>query len=227
MMNIEDIDKKKSKTDSPAEVSEDISKENTEKKSLIKDFGDVVETVFIACFSVLVIFSFMFRPVIVDGKSMNNTFNDADKVFMVSLFYQPKCGDVVIINQPVAYLLDENNEVYTTEGLGKCIIKRIVAVGGQTLDIDFDTGTVIRDGEVLEEKYINGSTIVDEGAFEFPITIPDGYVFVMGDNREHSTDSRSTLIGLVPEKNIEGRVVARYYPFSDFKIIKNDDGSVE
>lgn len=215
---------KEIKSSPPVEVSE---KEEKKEKNTLKDFGDLLETTLISCFSVIVIFSFLFRPVIIDGRSMNNTFNDADRVFMTSMFYKPKCGDVVIINQDKAYLLDENDDVYSAPGLEKCIVKRVIAVGGQTLDIDFNTGTVTRDGEVLDEKYVNGSTVVDEGGFSFPITVPDGYVFVMGDNREHSTDSRSTLVGLIPEDNVSGRVVAKYYPFSEFKIIKNDDGSSE
>jgi signal peptidase I len=200
---------------------EKIEEKNTNssaKEILLKSFGDLIETVLIASFTVLVIFSFILCPVSISGSSMNNTFNDNDRVCMVSLFYTPKCGDIVIVDQKDAYLLDENNEVYTSEGLNKKIIKRVIATGGQTLDIDFETGTVTLDGEVLQEDYINGSTILDEHGFEFPITIPEGYVFVMGDNREHSTDSRSDKVGLIPVENVVGHVVCRFYPFSQFKV---------
>jgi len=89
-------------------------------------------------------------------------------------------------------------------------------VGGETLDIDFATGTVTIDGEVLEESYINNLTVNDEGAFTYPLTIPEGYYFVMGDNRQHSSDSRHPMVGLVSEEQIMGKAVFRFAPISNF-----------
>ena len=117
-----------------------------------------------------------------------------DRVFITAAGYQPKYGDVVIISQPNQY-----NEV---------LIKRIIAVGGQTVDVDATAGTVTVDGKVLYEPYIREQTLTP-GNMNFPLTVPEGYVFVMGDNRNHSTDSRYKSIGLIDERYIMGKAFYR------------------
>ena len=114
--------------------------------------------------------------------------------FITAAGYQPKYGDVVIISQPNQY-----NEV---------LIKRIIAVGGQTVDVDATAGTVTVDGKVLYEPYIREQTLT-QGNMNFPLTVPEGYVFVMGDNRNHSTDSRYKSIGLIDERYIMGKAFYR------------------
>ena len=107
-------------------------------------------------------------------------------------------------------------------GMNRLIVKRIIATEGQTVDFDFQRGIVYVDGEVYNESYISGLTHLDEGAFtdRYPITVPKGYVFVMGDNRRNSLDSRSKELGYVSVDNIEGKVLWRIYPADKLGSIK-------
>ena len=112
-------------------------------------------------------------------------------------------GDIVIITQPNA--------------LHKTLIKRVIAVGGQTVDIDEEAGIVYVDGEPLREEYTLEPTYI-KGDMEFPIHVPEGYVFVMGDNRNDSTDSRMKVVGLIDERYIMGKVLVRLSPFGQWKV---------
>lgn len=152
---------------------------------------------------------------------MESTLQDQDKLFMTDLFYTPERGDIVIIDNDASHTFDENGDLVEGQGLStvtteKRLIKRIIAVGGETLDINFDDGTVTIDGTVLDEPYINNLTLNDEGAFSYPITIPGGYYFVMGDNRQHSSDSRYPMVGLVAKDQIMGKAILRFAPISKF-----------
>jgi signal peptidase I len=134
-------------------------------------------------------------------------------------FTQLDNGDIVIINAQQAYLLDDENKLTENSGLYKNIVKRIIAHGGQTVDIDFIRGTVKIDGEILDENYLTlGLTHNDGGAFtgKYPVTVPEGYYFVMGDNRSVSRDSRFSDVGFVPQESIRGKVIMRFYPFENF-----------
>lgn len=204
-------------------MDNNLEKSNRDKEEktsggVAREIADLLETVLIAVFVILMVFTYLFRPVTVDGRSMNPTFMDGDRVFMSEFFFKPSPGDVVIVDDYNGHVLDESGNVVETDGLNTRIIKRIIAVSGQTIDINFETGEVKRDGKLLDEKYIQGSTTDNLGGFTYPLTVPDGYVFVMGDNRNHSTDSRAAAVGLVPENSILGRVFCRYYPFTSFKI---------
>lgn len=191
------------------------------KDTFWKDVADMLEAVLISVFFVIMLFAYVLRPVTVEGHSMESTLQDQDKLFMTDLLYTPERGDIVIVDNNVSHIYDQNGNL--VEGLGlstatteKRLIKRIIAVGGETLNIDFTTGTVTIDGEVLEESYINNLTVNDEGAFTYPLTIPEGYYFVMGDNRQHSSDSRHPMVGLVSEEQIMGKAVFRFAPISNF-----------
>ncbi len=171
---------------------------NSQKYNLKRDIWEWVESIAISVTTLIFIFVFVFRIVGISGQSMEDTLHHDDRVIISSLFYTPQRGDIVVINQP--------NE------LNEPIIKRIIALGGQTVDIDFETGEVRVDGELLEEPYISSPT-TNAADISFPVTVPEGKVFVMGDNRQHSTDSRNSMIGMIDTRYILGRAVFRIFPF--------------
>ena len=162
-----------------------------------KDLMDMVEVMVAALLVLVLVFTFIFRIVGVKGDSMRETLHNNDRLIISHLMYEPKQGDIVVVELP---------ELFDTP-----IIKRIIATGGQTVKIEED-GTVTVDGKALDESYTNAFTEPKE--LQFPITIPEGDVFVMGDNRTNSTDSRD--FGYVNEKNILGKVVIRLYPINKF-----------
>lgn len=180
--------------------------------SLARDFLDILESVTVSVFIVLLLFGFVFRPVTVDGSSMNPTLYDLDHLLMVSLFYEPKQGDIVIINGDYATVFEDEAQTVTKqkEGSDILLIKRVIAVGGQSLNIDFVNGAVAVDGIMLTEPYIAALTTRNDGAFHYPLTVPEGYCFVMGDNRNGSMDSRNPSVGLIAEEQIIGRAVVRF-----------------
>lgn len=159
------------------------------------------EAILTAVVAISIIFAFGFRIISVSGQSMENTLKDEDKVLITNFNYQPKDGDIVVITH--AKNFSEN------------IIKRVIATQGQSLNIDFSTGQVTVDGKVLNEPYIKNSTITNEGG-EIPSVVPQGYIFVMGDNRQNSKDSRSSEIGLIENGSVLGKARAIIYPISRF-----------
>ena len=136
---------------------EQNSTEETKKSSFAADVAEVLETVFVSIFVVIMLFAYIIRPVTVEGRSMEATLHNGDRLLMTDLLYTPKRGDIVIVDNSHSYLLDENGDLVEGQGLPdeKRLIKRVIATGGQTLNIDFETGTVTVDGEVLDEPYIN------------------------------------------------------------------------
>ena len=156
----------------------------------------------IALIIIVMLLTFGFRQVTVNGDSMNDTLQSGDKLILYSFMYKPQNGDIVVISHGKDY--------------SDPIIKRVIAVEGQSLKINYDTGEVTLDGVVLKEDYIKGLTKRVHPSLEIPDVIPEGYVFVMGDNRENSLDSRSTQIGLIPVENIIGKAELRILPASSF-----------
>ena len=163
------------------------------------------EALISAALVLVLIFSFFFRIIQVDGESMVPTLQNGDKLIVWGAGYEPQRGDVVIVDSYTAY--------------GKPLVKRIIAKGGDTISIDYAAGTVKVNGKVLEEDYIAEPTYLGY-AVEFPYTVPEGTVFVMGDNRNASLDSRSSYVGCIDERDILGKVLLCFLPFSDFGVVK-------
>ena len=160
---------------------------------------DWARSVVLAVTVMFVIFTFFIRPCKVIGDSMLDTLQDGNWLLCTAFDMHPKYGEIVIITQP-------------NTGRNEPIVKRLIATEGQTVDIDFSTGEVTVDGETLYEPYIREQTRLKQGV-DFPLTVPEGCLFVMGDNRNHSKDSRSTDIGFIDKHYVLGRVFYRVLPF--------------
>ncbi len=201
------------------ELNYEVLDENKNNEiTAAEEFIDWVETIIFAFFAVILIFTFILRVANVEGESMLPTLTDGDRLVVSHLFYEPEAGDIVIVNNNEGHVYGASNELESVNGLGKVIVKRVIAVEGQTVDINFDSGEVSVDGKTLDEPYIKELTKMDEGGHQYPVVVPDGYVFVMGDNRMNSTDSRDPRIGFVEEDDILGKVVVRIFPFDSIGV---------
>ncbi|MBQ8525681.1 MAG: signal peptidase I [Clostridia bacterium] len=178
------------------EVAEEPPKFNLKKEIL--DWGvSIVVAVLIA----LIIRTYVFTLVKVDGPSMNPTLNHGDTLYTNRFFYTPRNGDIIIFRPP--------NSPKTP------YVKRVIATAGQTVVVDGQSHTVTVDGKVLNEPYIK-EPLLSAGNMEYPCTVPEGYIFVLGDNRNNSRDSRDTSVGLIPLSNVIGKATFRLLPLSDF-----------
>ena len=181
-----------------ADIDTDIDSEKDKRSKM--ELYDWMQCIVSAILCAIFIFVFIGRTIGVEGISMQQTLHWYDRVILSGLFYKPKNGDIVIFRPP-------------TEAFGGTpLVKRVIAVAGQTIDIDFETGDVIVDGVILDEdRYINEPTH-NRLNFSGPVTVPDGYVFVMGDNRNHSSDSRDARVGFVDTRYILGKVLFLFIP---------------
>ncbi|MDO4314683.1 MAG: signal peptidase I [Oscillospiraceae bacterium] len=165
------------------------------KKQPGRGLYDWVQTLVCAVTAVVLVFAFAVRIVSVSGASMRETLQNGDMLLVLDshLCGEYRRGDIVIFQRP------------DFEG-GEQIVKRVIAAAGQTVDIDYGAGVVYVDGEALTEPYIREPTWLDEG-LDLPVTVPEGCVFVMGDNRNESKDSRHVELGPVDTRHIIGRAV--------------------
>lgn len=178
---------------------------------------DWLEVLVHAIVGVVICFSFLFRIATIDGPSMLDTLHDGERVIITNLFYEPKVGDIVVISR------NKENNIFTATEDNSPIIKRIIAMEGQTVDIDFEAGIVYVDGIALDEPYTRTPTN-EKYDIEFPVTVDEDCVFVLGDNRNLSFDSRSSRIGeygMIDTRYILGHAVYRVFPLN--KIGKIDE----
>ena len=176
--------------------------EPQKEKSRSRELYEWVQALVCSVLAVVVVFTFGIRLIGVDGHSMLPTLQDGDRLLVLNSMlcgsYEP--GDIVVLRKE--------------SFLPTPIVKRVIAVEGQVVDIDFASGTVFVDGKPLQEAYINERTFTEEGTV-FPLTVPEGSVFVMGDNRNHSTDSRDARLGTIDRRYIIGRAVFLALPGPD------------
>lgn len=182
----------------PQDNSAEKDKSGNNRDAEILDWLQCIVSALVFC---VLLFTFAARTVGVIGSSMVPTLEENDRLIVSKLFYEPKYGDIVVVRK----------ESFMTEP----IIKRVIATAGQTVDIDFDAGIVYVDGRALNEPYINAPT-QDPEDFTDPVTVPDGYVFLMGDNRNRSTDSRCAQVGLIDCRLIIGKAYLRITPIAKF-----------
>ncbi len=173
------------------EIVVDNGEKIDKKVSSVYEFASIIVS---SVMAVGIIFTLFFRISTVSGESMENTLYNGDQLIISAITRDIKYGDVVVTSQPNAY--------------GKTLIKRVIAVGGQTVSFDEENKTVLVDGVVIEEPYIK-----EEMDFILSMSetyeVPEGKLFLMGDNRNHSADSRDNFIGLVDERYVVGRVIYR------------------
>lgn len=167
---------------------------------------DWIQSLISALLICVLVFVFVVRVMDVRGSSMVPTLSNGDKLLVSDLFYEPARGDIVVFKKDN---YDDN----------KALVKRVIAVEGDVVNIDFDRGIVYVNGEAVEENYTNAptNTKID---FIGPQTVPKNCLFVMGDNRNASTDSRDKRIGMVDKRLVIGKALLVIYPFADFGGVK-------
>lgn len=214
-----------------------MSQEN-KKHSIGREIWEWVYTIVIAVAIAMIIKGFIFDIVKVDGSSMFPTLVDGDRLIVAKLGYTPKQGDIIILDSAYSNRESYYDSIAEAEGKTelsffdklaakkdipeslekKYYVKRIIALPGQTLDLI--DGKVYVDGEMLDEPYYDGITSSIDSTVEYPITVEDNMVFVMGDNRTRSKDSRSSELGQVPYEAILGKSQVRIWPVGSFGITR-------
>ena len=191
-------EKKTKKKNKAAKTKEQLTPEVQARREAY----DWIQSLISALLICVLVFVFVVRIMDVNGSSMVPTLKNGDKVLVSGLLYEPARGDIVVFKK------DSYND-------NKALVKRVIAVEGDTVNIDFDNGIVYVNGEAVEEDYLDVSTN-NKLDFIGPQTVPANCLFVLGDNRNASTDSRDKRIGMVDKRLVIGKVLLVVYPFSDF-----------
>ncbi len=191
------------------EINEEIIEETFEdeieepKKGILREILDWLICIVVAVAIALVIRNYVFTLVNVSGHSMDPTLNDRDVLYVNRFMYEPEVGDIIVFKP--------KNSPETP------YVKRVIALEGQVVEFDYDTGSVIVDGEVIEEDYIlEPIDALHFGNMTYPFTVPEDHIFAMGDNRNNSSDSRLTSVGAVSEDSIIGKAIFRIFPLGQF-----------
>ena len=192
---------------------QEFQEEKKEQQVKGRDFYEWVQALVCSVLTVVVIFTFGVRLIGVDGHSMVPTLQHGDRLLVANPMFNDdfKYGDIVVLTKE--------------SFLAEPIVKRVIAVGGQTVDIDFDSGSVYVDGKLLKEDYINELTFTTDGT-KFPVTVPEGSIFVMGDNRNHSNDSRDVRLGTVDTRHVIGKAMVLVFPGRDEITEERDFGRI-
>ncbi len=186
-------------------------------KKMVGDFYDLCEMLGIVTIAVMLVFAFIIRLNIVDGTSMNQTLQHGEYLIVEELGYTPQRGDIVVIHDVTATPYD------------KPLVKRVIATEFQTVEIDFNTWTLKVDGVVVDEpyRYLDPNEVTltarhhyDAATGIFSMTVPEGEIFVLGDNRHNSADSRQREIGTIDTRCVVGHAVMRVFPLSDFTVFQ-------
>ncbi len=200
-------------------MNEQNNKEQTAKKQGKGDaqlaMFDYVELFVFTVAAVILLLTFCFRICVVSGPSMNNTLMNGERLLVSDLFYTPERGDIIVLHQ--------TSETHDT--FNEAIVKRVIATEGEFVKIDYaaqkvyvSDDAVFTEDEVLRENYIiNGKpNYLDASKDVYEYEVPDGHLFVLGDNRPVSADSRYSAVGFVDERSVLGKVLLRITPFSKF-----------
>ena len=189
-------------------------KQTNDSLSLAANIFEWIEMIILSACVVLIIFTFAIRPASVDGRSMENTLHHKELLLISDVLYKPSYGDIIVFQK-----IDSTHPAP--------VVKRVIATEGETIDYDYITGkTTVTDTDgnttVLDETYIKpeSTEYYKSVPMSFPILLGEGELFVMGDNRNNSFDSRSQYIGIVKEDEIIGRVLLRAFPFNKFGTVK-------
>ena len=187
--------------------------EEKKQQNIGREMYEWVQALVCSVLAVVILFTFVVRLIGVDGRSMVPTLQHGDRLLVLNsiLYDDYKYGDIVVLRKDT-FMQDP-------------IVKRVIATEGQTVDIDFANGCVYVDDELLMEDYINELTFLEEGT-EFPLTVPENSVFVMGDNRNHSSDSRDSRLGTVDNRYVIGKAVFLAFPGVDQNSEKRSFGRI-
>ena len=192
---------------------------------------DFVEMLALVTVVIMLVFAFVARLNIVNGQSMEPTLHNGEYLLVSNFMYSPTPGDIVVVHKINASYAHPNSSF--VESYTDPIVKRVIATAGQTVKIDFTDWTLFVDGEEIAESYRYldpaSATIIAQyglstdsnGHTVFSVTVGDGQVFVMGDNRNHSADSRTNAIGLIDERCVVGKALIRLFPFNKFTVFQN------
>lgn len=222
------------------EIKESMDEKSAKEKefNLAKEIWEWVYTLAIAIIIALLIKGFIFDIVRVDGSSMFPTLVNNDRLIVTKLGYKPEQGDIIILDSEYKNREEYYDKLAASKDKDKLTaidklfargsmpdnlkkkyyVKRIIAMPGQTIDLV--DGKVYVDGTPLDEPYYDGTTVSIDPTVEYPITVDDDCVFVMGDNRNHSKDSRSSELGQVPYDAILGKSQVRIWPLTDMGLTR-------